>query len=99
MSGKQRASQNLRSRLGKHMQEIDTDRRAEILGGKVALRRRRSKASRAGGDKELAKFIDQRCVLKGWKEGYDSRTAQTDVLSVSYGTRVLGQRNIVQARS
>ena len=71
MSGKLRASRNLRPQLGTEMKEIDADRRANILGGKVASRRRRSKASRARRDQKLASLIDRRYVLKGWCDGYE----------------------------
>jgi len=63
--GKFIRSESLRSSLNRRMSEVDADRRAMIIGGSLARRRRRSKAKKGRGTKGLAGIVDRRMQLKG----------------------------------
>ena len=60
----------------------------EVLGGKVASRRRKSKASRANRDEKLASLIDRRYALKGWRDGYEYRASLRKDGTIRYGDKV-----------
>jgi hypothetical protein len=50
--------------LNRNMRESDADRRARILGGRVASQRRRQKTSKASGTTPLAGVVDRRIALR-----------------------------------
>jgi hypothetical protein len=58
-------SASQRSALNRMMREADADRRAAILGGHIAERRRRVKVARAKGPRALAGISDKSIRLKG----------------------------------
>lgn len=62
-------SENLFPGLNRRVREIDADRRAAILGGPVAERRRRAKARRAKGQAALAGFAERRTLLRARHRG------------------------------
>jgi hypothetical protein len=57
-------SQNLLLQLHRTMSEADADRRASIIGGFVARRRRRAKGRRLRGAGALHGFVDRRLPLR-----------------------------------
>jgi len=69
VAGKFAGSENFRSTLNKIMTEADADRRASILGGHLAERRRRAKTSRAKGVARLAGISDKSIQLRATYEG------------------------------
>jgi hypothetical protein len=64
VSGHFAGSDNLRDRLNRLMREVDADRRAVILGGHVAERRRRLKASKRKGPRALAGISEKSILLR-----------------------------------
>jgi len=64
--GKFVASSSLLRPLERLMSDADADRRARLLGGLVARRRRRAKASRAKGSRVLAGVFDRRIPIRAW---------------------------------
>lgn len=66
-------SENLFQTLNARIKGIDADRRAAILGGAVAERRRRTKARRAKGPEDLVGFAEKRVQLKGTYKGVTYR--------------------------
>jgi hypothetical protein len=78
-SGKFSASVNLLSTLNRLMSDADADRRARLLGGAVARRRRRNKTKKAKGSLPLAGVVDRRVPLRATFKGYEYRaTLRTD---------------------
>ena len=64
VSGHFAGSDNLRDRVNRLMREVDADRRAVILGGHVAARRRRLKASKPKGPRALAGISEKSIPLR-----------------------------------
>ncbi len=64
VSGDFAGSDNLRARVNQLMREIDADRRAVILGGHVAERRRRLKTSKRKGPRALAGISEKSIPLR-----------------------------------
>lgn len=78
-SGKFIASKNLRPTLNYRIKEADGDRRALLLGGPVAQRRRRAKTKRSRGTLVLAGVVERRVRLKATYKGYEySATLRKD---------------------
>jgi hypothetical protein len=67
--GKFAGSEDLFPALGRRVRDIDADRRAAILGGLVADRRRRARARRAKGQEALIGFAERRVSLRGRYKG------------------------------
>ena len=63
-SGKFKASDNLRALLNRGIKDHDDDHRALLLGGHIARRRRRSKATKGKGTVVLAGLVARRLVLR-----------------------------------
>jgi hypothetical protein len=70
-SGKFIASKNLHPVLSGVIKDADNDRRAVLLGGKVAERRRRSKTKKGRGSVALAGVVEKRLRLKAIYRGYE----------------------------
>lgn len=87
-TGKFSASENLGSALNRSMRETDADRRAILLGGHVARRRRRTKTKGAKGTRVLAGVVDRRMNLKATRKGWEYRAALRKDGAVSYGGRL-----------
>ncbi len=73
--GRFAGSENLRPILNRLLKEAQADRRAAIIRGPVAKRRRKAKALRATGYEALAGYVDRSIVIKGWHKGreYEAR--------------------------
>ena len=67
--GKFANSDNLRSTLNKKMKEKDADQRALLIGGPIALRRRKSKIKSGAGIKSFAGIVDSRISLRRQYKG------------------------------
>ncbi len=67
--GKFANSKNLRLTLNQQMKEVDADRRALLIGGQIARRRRRTKTKKGKGTKVLAGIVDRRIALKATYRG------------------------------
>jgi hypothetical protein len=79
--GKFVASENLLFMLNKLMKEADADRRARLLGGYIARRRRRAKTAKGRGTMVLAGVVERRYPLIGrWKTRRHHATLRTDGL-------------------
>ncbi len=61
--------------LNEQIKETDADRRAAILGGAVARRRRRAKASRGKSKSPLAGFAEHRTQLRARYKGRTVRAS------------------------
>jgi len=68
VSGRFAASSNLYRTLYRLMSQADADRRAGIIGGHVA-RRRRAKAATKGGSLGLAGLVERRMILRAHLKG------------------------------
>jgi len=68
-------STSLFAHLNRRVKEIDADRRATILGGAVARRRRRAKAARAKGNLALSGFAERRTPLRARYKGRSYRAS------------------------
>jgi hypothetical protein len=78
-SGKFAASVSLLNTLNRIMSNADADRRARILGGNIARRRRRVKTRNAKGTLALAGVVDRRLPLRArYKEEQFRATLRTD---------------------
>jgi hypothetical protein len=70
---------NLYRTLHRAMSEADADRRARILGGRVARRLRRRRTRAARGSLVLAGLVDRRVLLRGqWKRRKFRATLRRD---------------------
>jgi len=67
--GKFAKSANLSTQLNKRMKDFDADRRALLLGGHVARRRRRTRTAHGVGVKRLAGIVDRKMSLRAWHKG------------------------------
>ena len=67
--GKFSESENLRNTLNRLMKDRDADRRARLMGGHVARRRRRTKTQKGKGTRQLAGVVDRRMSLRAWYKG------------------------------
>ena len=87
-SGRFARSVNLYATLDRTLKETDADRRAAILGGPVAQRRRRARARRARGNAALAAFTERSLPLRAFHRGktYKARLRRDGTIAV--GKRV-----------
>jgi len=69
VSGKLSGSQNLHSELNRKVKEIDANRRASILGGVVAQRRRKQRAKHNRGAAALAGVFERETRIIGLHKG------------------------------
>ena len=83
-SGKFPGSKDLRLILNRAMRDEDADRRARLLGGHVARRRRRQKTAKARGTLVLAGVVERRILLKAWRKGWEYRAALRKDGYISY---------------
>lgn len=86
-------SENLRIRVNKLLAEEDADRRAKLLGGCVAERRRRQKAKSAQGKLALAGLIDRSTTLRGERDGWEYRATLRKDGTIRYGDEVFETPN------
>lgn len=78
-SGKFAASMNMMGELNRLMSEADADRRARLLGGSVARRRRRNKTRNTKGTRALAGAIEKSIQLRAeYKEETYRATLRRD---------------------
>ena len=75
VKGKLQGANNLYRTLARAMTEHDADRRAGLIGGHVARRRRQVKSSRKSGTHALAGSIDSRIALRGTLKGRTYRAS------------------------
>lgn len=76
VGGKLVRSVSLRRRLNQDMKERDADRRAKLIGGRVARQRTRSKIARpTPGQPALAGVVDRAVALRAWRAGYQYRAS------------------------
>ncbi len=66
------------------MREADADRRARLLGGHVARRRRRRKTAKARGTLVLAGVVERRIPLRAWRKGWEYRATLRKNGYISY---------------
>lgn len=79
VSGRLKGAVDLKYELNREMSSRDADRRARLLGGHVARRRRRSKTRAARGSLPLAGLVDRRMPLKAmWRGKVYRATLRTD---------------------
>ena len=83
-SGKFMQSKSLWPELNSLIKADDEDRRARLLGDKLAKRRVKSKASQAKGGSSLAGVFDRAIRLKGLRAGYEYRASLRRDGTISY---------------
>lgn len=83
-------STSLFAYLNRRVKEIDADRRANILGGAVARRRRRTKAARAKGNLALAGFAERRTPLRASFKGRSYRASLRTDGTIYFHNKVYG---------
>lgn len=87
------SSKNLKSTLNKSITNKDADRRAALVGGYVAKRRRKIKAKHAKGSGALQGLVEKRMILKAWRDGWEySATLRKDG-SINYNGEVYDTPN------
>jgi len=69
VKGKLTGAANLRPQLNQQMRDHDADRRALLLGGQVARRRRRAKTRNTKGTRILSGLVERRIPLRGLRNG------------------------------
>ncbi len=72
-SGKFINSENLHPTVNRKIKGVDADRRALLIGGKVATRRRKSKISKGEGTKSLVGIVERRINLRAKYKGKEYR--------------------------
>lgn len=83
--GRFAGSQNLVPLLHRSMSEIDADRRASLIGGNLAKRRKKRRASSATGADALKGAVDRSTRLIGARDGWEySATLRRDG-TIRYG--------------
>lgn len=88
VKGRFSGSDNLYRTVNRQMREVDADRRASILGGHVAERRRRNKASKQKGPRALAGLSDRSIRLKAAYEGRKYRARLRTDGTIRYNRRL-----------
>ena len=83
--GKFIASENLHPILARAVRNSDGDRRAVLLGGAVARRRRRAKGKQEKGAVVLAGLVERRFRLKAIYKGYEYTAFVRKDGRISYG--------------
>lgn len=91
--GKFAKSENLLNTVNVAIREFESDRRAELLGGWVAKRRRRSKGRKARGKGALRGLVSRRLTLKAWYKGYEYTASLRKDGTIRYGRRVFDTPN------
>ena len=71
VKGKFAGSENLRKTLNSKIKSSDDDKRARLLGGSIAKKRRRAKTKDTKGSVVLAGLVTRRIPLKGYYKGYE----------------------------
>ncbi len=83
-SGKFAKANSLIRSLNRSMRESDADRRARMLGGRVARQRRRQKTRRASGSAPLAGVVERRIALQAKYAGGKFRATLRKNGMISY---------------
>jgi hypothetical protein len=87
VEGQLAGSSNLFQTLNQSIRDSDADRRALLLGGHVAKRRRRKKAQKRGA-RVLAGVVDRRSSLKGTLRGKEFKASLRRDGAISYRKRL-----------
>ncbi len=87
-SGKFVSSCNLWSQLNRTIKARQDAKRAKLLGGPMARRRRRQKATRARGAKGLGGLFDRRTQLRAEYKGYEYRASLRKNGEISYAGKI-----------
>ena len=80
-------SDNLLRELKRQMMEANLDNVASLLGGRVAMQRRRKKARKARGAGALQGLVDQRMPLRGYRGEWEYRATLWKDGRICYGNR------------
>lgn len=86
-------SQNLLLYLNRTMSEADADRRASLIGGHVALRRRRAKGKKARGAGALHGLVDRRLPLRAYRGKKEFRASLRRDGRINYKNRLFDTPN------
>lgn len=92
-SGKFVSSKNLKTVLNQHIKDTDADRRAELVGGNVAKRRRRTKVRHAKGVGALQGLVERRMVLKAWRGEWEYRATLRKDGTINYNGAIYDTPN------
>jgi len=85
-SGKFKRSENLYNHLNEQMKNDDADRRALVLGGGVAKRRRKAKVSRASRELPLEGMVDRVIRLRGSRGKWEYSASLRRDGTIRYGS-------------
>jgi hypothetical protein len=85
--GKFADSDNLRNTLYRLLKEWDADRRARLMGGHVARRRRRVKTKKEKGTRVLAGVVERSIVLRARYRGQEYKARLLKTGEISFGRK------------
>ncbi|MBS0325333.1 MAG: hypothetical protein JSS46_02155 [Proteobacteria bacterium] len=88
VSGRLVGAQNLLNSVNHFMSQTDADRRAMVLGGKAAQRRRRAKAAGRYGTTALQGAVERRITLIGYRKKRKFRASLRRDGHISYKGRL-----------
>ena len=91
--GKFVSSKNLKPILNQYIRDTDADRRADLVGGYVAIRRRKTKAKHAKGAGALQGLVEKRMVLKAWRDGWEYRATLRKDGTINYNGEIYDTPN------
>jgi hypothetical protein len=87
-SGRFARTQSIASSLNQRMKDIDADRRARLLGGHIARRRARARATHAKGPQALAGLSDRAIQLRGSRNGHKFKARLRKDGTIRYRHRI-----------
>lgn len=80
-------SDNLLRELRRRMMEVNLDKVALLIGGRVATQRRRKKARKARGAGALQGLVDRRMPLRGYRGQWEYRATLWKDGRIRYGEK------------
>jgi hypothetical protein len=88
VSGKFLNSKNLRASVNQKIKGADADRRALLMGGPVAKRRRKAKIQKGKGTQSLAGIVERKIRLKAKYKGKEYRATLRKDGKIGYNRKI-----------
>ena len=86
-------SENLRPQLNRQVRDYYADKRAELLGGRVARTRIKNKARNARAREGLKGILTKRMTLKGWRGDYEYTASARKDGTIRFGNEIFDTPN------